>query len=71
LELLAKRYDYFAEQAERNQTMTSSGKPKAPYDRREAARCRGWRQRILNGWKPPAADAGFAYSEWPDDSASF
>jgi hypothetical protein len=71
LELLANRYDYFATQAEINGTVTSSGKPKAPYDRREAARCRGWAQRLKNGWKPPAADTDFASSDWPDDAASF
>lgn len=53
--LLASRYDYFAEKAERDSVVTSSGKPKAPYDRREAERCRAWAQRLLNGWKPASA----------------
>lgn len=52
--MLASRYDYFAEKAERDGTVTTSGKPKAPFDRREALRCRMWAQRILNGWQPAA-----------------
>ncbi len=52
--LLAKRYDYFAQKAEQDGTITTSGKPKAPYDRREAARCRGWARRLQNGWEPAA-----------------
>ncbi len=52
--MLASRYDYFAEKAERDGAETTSGKPKAPFDRREALRCRGWAQRLLNGWQPPA-----------------
>jgi len=60
--LLASRYDYFAEKADTEGAVTSSGKPKAPYDRREAARCRAWAQRLLNGWTSPepiAADDPF------------
>jgi hypothetical protein len=54
--LLASRHDYFAAKAEEEGAVTSSGKPKAPYERREAARCRGWAQRKLNGWRPPAPE---------------
>lgn len=64
--LLASRYDYFAEKAEQDSAVTNSGKPLAPYHRKDATRCRGWAQRILNGWKAPAVDGGM-----PDASEIF
>lgn len=80
LELLAKRMDFFAEQEERTGKTTTSGKPTAPYTRRDAARARGWAKRHRDGWTPrngngrtPAAtsppDGGFAESsEWPTET---
>lgn len=71
LELLAARMDFFAEKAERENKMTNSGKPEAPYIRRDAARARGWAKRHRDGWKPRTdgnghSSAGFAdTSEWP------
>lgn len=56
LDLLADRFDYFAEQAEAEGRTTSAGKPVAPYNRKDAARARGWAKRLRGGWKPPAQD---------------
>lgn len=63
LDLLASRLDYFAEQAEANNEVSpNTGKPIAPYRRRDAARARGWSRRLRNGWHPsePAAQDPFA-----------
>jgi hypothetical protein len=50
LDLLAERYDYFAG----NETDAK----KAGYNRLNAARCRGWAERIRNGEVPQAEDDG-------------
>ncbi len=65
LDVLAARFDYFAEQAERNGDISTSGKPIAPYKRRDAARARGWAARLRNGYVPkaPAADEPSAFDE--------
>ena len=49
LDLLAKRYDYFADKAELEGTLSAQGKPVAPYDRLNAARARGWAVRLRHG----------------------
>lgn len=60
LDLVAARLDFFAEKAEAENTLTTSGKPVAPYNRRDAARARGWAARIRHGYKPQEqAAAGF------------
>src|SRR5262245_6364043 len=73
LELLAKRLDFFADKAEAEGATTNSGKPVAPYNRRDAARARGWAKRIRDGWAPKngnghhAQPKGFADTyEWPE-----
>ena len=53
LDMLAERFDYFAEKAERQGITASNGQPAAPYNRRDAARARGWAKRLRNGWTPP------------------
>lgn len=58
LDLVAARLDYFAERAEAEGTLTTTGKPVAPFNRRDAARARGWAARLRNGWAPPA-ETGF------------
>lgn len=58
LDQVASRLDYFAEVAEKEGKKTSNGKDVAPFNRRDAARARGWAKRLRGGWKPPA-DAGF------------
>lgn len=56
LELLAKAYDYFAQKNEKDNKRTDAGKPVWEYDKRSAARARGWAQRKAEGWKHPAGD---------------
>lgn len=60
LEMLAEMFDYFAVQAEKTNKLTTTGKPVAPYNRRDAARARGWAKRVRAGHvsAPPAAFAG-------------
>jgi hypothetical protein len=66
LEMVASRLDYFADQAEKENKLTSGGKPVAPYNRRDAARARGWAKRIREGWKP-SAHAGNGNGQAPPD----
>ena len=70
LDLVASRLDFFAEKAEAENTLTTGGKPVAPYNRRDAARARGWAQRLRNGWKPEAAPAGMVTAAEVFPSAS-
>lgn len=56
LDMLADTLDYFAKKNEASGAVTSSGKPKAQFDRKAAARARGWASRLRGGWKP--ADMG-------------
>lgn len=55
LEMIAETFDYFASQAEEKDEKTNSGKPVAPYKRKDAARARGWAARIRRGKHTPAA----------------
>jgi|SRR6516162_4789239 hypothetical protein len=48
LDLVAARLDYFAQH--------SDDPKKAKYNRLDAARARGWAQRLRNGWTPPKAE---------------
>ncbi len=45
LDLLAARYDYFAER--------EADAKKKKYNQLDAARARGWAARLRNGWTPP------------------
>lgn len=54
LEMLAGTFDYFAMKAEEADEKTSSGKPVAPFKRKDAARARGWAKRIRDGKHVPA-----------------
>lgn len=49
LDMVAKAYDYFAQRAEDNHEMTTTGKPAGPYKRLDAARARGWAKRVRDG----------------------
>ena len=57
LDMVAKTYDYFAQRAEDNHEMTTTGKPVGPYKRLDAARARGWAKRVRDGkgrvFEPP------------------
>ncbi len=65
LDLVASRLDFFAEKAENEGTLTTTGKPIAPYNRRDAARARGWAARIRHGYKGTAPDNGGFPSDAP------
>lgn len=56
LDLLALAYDYFAEKNDREKAVDTKGNPKSTYDRRSAARARGWAKRLRAGWKPPPVE---------------
>ena len=73
LELLAGTFDYFADQAEKNNERTNGGKPVADYKRADAARARGWAKRIRDGKHVPTKDAAFAEpeSEWATSGEGF
>jgi hypothetical protein len=66
LDMIAETFDYFAEQAERTNETTTSGKPVAPYKRKDAARARGWAKRVREGKVPAGVGAGSGEG-WPDD----
>ncbi len=66
LDVLAASYDYFAQKNTLEGATATNGKPKADYDRRSAARARGWATRLRSGWKPPQSDDGFGEANWPD-----
>jgi hypothetical protein len=57
LDMLADTLDYFARKNEASNALTAAGKPKAVYDRKGAARARGWAARLRSGWQPPSFDA--------------
>jgi hypothetical protein len=50
LDMLAETFDYFADQSDVKNELTSAGKPIGPYRRRDAARARGWAKRKREGW---------------------
>lgn len=57
LEVLAGFLDWAAGKAEEKNELTSNGKPRADYLRKDAARARGWALRAAKkggGWRPPA-----------------
>lgn len=70
LDMLAEAFDYFGDQAEAKNEQTDSGKPVAPYKRKDAARARGWAKRVREGrvaTTPDAAIGNDAFSSHPDD----
>ncbi len=66
LDMSADMHDSFAEMNEASgatiPTGKSAGKPKAPYNRKDAALCRGWAARVRAG-KVPQRGAAAAQSE--------
>lgn len=66
LDLLAARFDFFADQAEEKDE-TYKGKPVAPYKRKDAARARGWAARIRSGRHVQAAEPTTNGARWADD----
>lgn len=69
LDMVAERLDYFAEQAEAEGKVTSSGKPVAPYNRADAARARGWAKRIRSGEhiQTTSVDGPSGWAQAPSD----
>lgn len=63
LDMLASTFDYFAQQAEKNNERTNNNKPVADYKRADAARARGWAQRNRNGHRPAASVNGDGWAE--------
>ena len=68
LDMLASRLEYFAQKAEAEGKLTASGKPVAPFNRRDAARARGWARRLRDGWKPAPTDLADEVA-FPSDGA--
>jgi hypothetical protein len=52
LDVLASTCDWFAAKNDRDKIVDNAGNPKSRYDRRTAARARGWAKRLRSGWKP-------------------
>ena len=67
LDLLAERFDYFAQTAE-DTNEEYNGKPVAPMKRKDAARARGWAQRIRAGYQPKPVNGADAEPEWAASS---
>lgn len=63
LDLLAGMLDYFAGR--------QTDAKKASYDRRDAARARGWARRLRAGWKPAAPAVGFDDGKSDFDDSGF
>lgn len=75
LDLLAQTFDYFARQADEKNEMTDKGKPVADFKRADAARARGWAQRIRSGKHVQTTETASASDTgemegWPGDGAS-
>ncbi len=49
LDLFANTFDWFADQADQKNERTNKGEPVSKYKRADAARARGWAQRIRTG----------------------
>lgn len=70
LDQLADLFDYLAEQAEeKNEVSPTSGKPTAPYKRKDAARARGWASRIRSGRHTQRQEPAMASGWAPADAA--
>jgi hypothetical protein len=71
LDLAVEQYEYWADKAEANKELTSSGKPRAFYNRADAARARGWARRLRAGWVRPTRPATAAPPEFSTDAGDF
>jgi hypothetical protein len=68
LDLVAERYDYFATKNDREQAVTDKGQPKSDYDRRAAAKARGWAKRLRAGYRPRTPPPMDETPEWGDSN---
>lgn len=62
LDMVANTFDWFADQADQKNERTNKGEPVSKYKRADAARARGWAQRIRTGKhvQAPAETSGTA-----------
>lgn len=74
LDMIADRFDYFANKADEEGEKLENGKPASTYKRIDAARARGWAKRLRDGrhvqTQPPAASGlvdGWAAAPADDD----
>jgi hypothetical protein len=67
LDMLAETLEYFAGKSEREGATTTNGKPKADFERKDAARARGWAQRVRSGKVTPPVTNGHTGDEWGAD----
>ena len=65
LDALASFHDWRADKDDAVNAVDGKGRKKSTYARRDAARARGWAQRLRNGWRPPQGTQEAA----PDDYA--
>lgn len=68
LDIVANTFDYFAQKAEEKDERANNGKPKAEYNRADAARARGWAKRIRDGKHQQRHDLTSPASPTADDS---
>lgn len=65
LDLVASSLDYFAAKAEKEGKTTASGKPVADFNRKDAARARGWAARLRQRpTSPPTDDERLSWEGW-------
>lgn len=74
LDLLADRFDYFAQKAEETNEQYNN-KPVAPMKRKDAARARGWAKRMRDGkhdWQAASGHTGdqATTDDWTPDDAT-
>jgi len=65
LDILASTLEYFAGKSEANGDTLNNGRPRCDYERKDAARARGWSRRNRQNPPKPKAD-----SEWGGDNES-
>ena len=82
LEIMAASFDFFAKKNNEKGLKDDKGRPKSFYDKRSAARARGWAARKRNGWKRPEPSKSRSFDDadslsstkgdaFEDDSADF
>jgi hypothetical protein len=71
LDLLADRYDYFAQKNDREKNLTDKGYPKSKFDRAAAAKARGWAARLRKGYTAPAPPFMNEPPDWGAGDESF
>lgn len=74
LDMIADRFDYFAQKADESGERLTNGKPAAEYKRKDAARARGWAKRVREGkghtFEAAPAGDNFDAEEFPEFPAA-